>query len=132
MGGDARKEMRFSGRSSGSLVAAVLALDADVPELFERFVLLLDELNVRRGGWIGAYSGAIRAIVHGAASGKDFSAVNVGGTLSIGTTVFCPAPCLQEIVEYQSSFDLEQSVLASCYIPAVWEEVIWLPGVGPC
>ena len=111
--------MRYRGASSGSLVAAVLAMDADVVALFGRSVDLLDGINTRRLGWIGAYSATIGEIVRMAAEGKNLK--TAAGRLRIGTTVFTPLPTAHEIVTFGSAEALRQAVLASCYIPVVWE-----------
>merc|ERR1712154_518163 len=50
----------------------------------------------------------------------------------MGTTVLNLLPGHHEITKFDSFADLQQAVLASCFIPMVWEEVIWLPGIGPC
>lgn len=129
---DAKPGLCYRGVSSGSVVAAVLAVNADVPDLFERCLGLLDAINVRRWGWIGAYSATIREIVRRAASGKKVSLETAGGKLSVGTTVLSPWPCFHEVTAFESSFSLQQAVLASCFIPVVWEDSVWLQGVGPC
>lgn len=129
---DARQHFRFRGVSSGALVAAALALDTNLPALFEQCVGLLDTLNVRRWGWIGAYSCSIRELVKQAAQGKDIHTATAGGKLNIATTCFRPSPSLREITTFKNSSELEQAVLASCYIPVVWEDPIWLPDIGPC
>ncbi|CAK9108095.1 unnamed protein product [Durusdinium trenchii] len=119
----------FKGVSSGALVAALLAMGSNVPQLFEECLGLLATLNHRRGGWLGAYSTTIRQILRHATS----ASVSVEpGTLQVGVTAFDVAPQLKEIKDFQSAKDVEETVLASCYIPVVWEEPIWLKDLGPC
>jgi len=124
--------LRYSGVSSGALVASVCALGTDVVGLFERCVSLLDALNSRRCGWIGAYSRSIRAIVQRAAEGVDVGKATANSKLSVGTTAFDPLPYRHEISSFASQLELEEVVLASCYIPVVWEDPIWLRHIGPC
>jgi len=127
-----RPRLRFAGTSSGALVAAFLALDADICSLFPKCVELLDGINTRRCGWVGVYSRTIRELVRTAGAGRDVRTALAGARLRIKVTEFAPLPSARELVEFNSQHELEQSVLASCYIPVVWEEPIWLPGIGPC
>lgn len=127
-----QNQFRYHGISSGALVAAVLAVNADVPALFEKCMGLLDDLNIRRWGWIGAYSRTIRAIVQQAVRDRDVSEAFAPGKVRIGTTAFTPLPSLHEITSCETGTVLEQAILASCYIPVVWEDAIWLPDIGPC
>ena len=84
-------------------------------------------LNHRRGGWLGAYSTTIRQILRHATS----ASVSVEpGTLQVGVTAFDVAPQLKEIKDFQSAKDVEETVLASCYIPVVWEEMKGNEGEG--
>eukprot|EP00401_Gymnodinium_catenatum_P066869 CAMPEP_0117492074 /NCGR_PEP_ID=MMETSP0784-20121206/18395_1 /TAXON_ID=39447 /ORGANISM="" /LENGTH=355 /DNA_ID=CAMNT_0005286885 /DNA_START=70 /DNA_END=1137 /DNA_ORIENTATION=+ len=127
-----RPHLRFTGASSGALVAAVLALDADIMELFLKCLRLLGDLNTRRCGWIGAYSRTIRELVRAAAEVRDAAVPLRKECLRIRTTALGPLPFARDLTDFASQADLELAVLASCYIPVVWEEPIWLKGVGPC
>lgn len=127
--------LRYHGVSSGALVAVSMAMGKDLQALFEECVGLLGILNVRRGGWIGAYSRTIRQIVHSSASGKSNEEIHEAtaeGRVSLGVTVLDPLPTQHQITNCASSKELEDAVLASCYIPVVWEQTIWLKDLGLC
>eukprot|EP00927_Polykrikos_kofoidii_P051040 TRINITY_DN44855_c0_g1_i1.p1 TRINITY_DN44855_c0_g1~~TRINITY_DN44855_c0_g1_i1.p1 ORF type:complete len:354 (+),score=52.69 TRINITY_DN44855_c0_g1_i1:105-1166(+) len=130
---EVRPRLCFAGTSSGAIVAAFLALNADICDLFPKCAHLLGDINNRVGGWIGAYSKTIRQLIRKAGSDRDIQAALSGERLRVNITELNPLPQARELRNFASQRDLEQGVLASCYIPVVWEEPIWLSGgVGPC
>jgi len=129
-----RPRLRFLGTSSGALVAVALALDVDVPKLFERCLDDLDTLNARVGGWIGAYSVTISGIVEAMCrltpAPKAHERASEG--LQISVTALDPLPSRREITHFDSDSAVVNTLLASCYIPIVWEWPVWLPSLGLC
>jgi len=129
---DLKPNLRCSGVSSGSLVAAAATLHTDAAELFSKALPLFEASCERRGGWIGVYSRIIREVARMAASGKAVQEATSGGRLRIGVTALDPLPFFHEVTEYKSSLDIQEAILASCSVPIVFEQTIWLPGLGPC
>lgn len=129
-----RPRLKFHGVSSGALVSLALALDVDIPAVFEHCVQGLDALNARTGGWIGAYSATIRGIVEAMCSfgGGESAYKRASGQVDFGVTTFEPFPVRRQLGEFASNEALVRAVLATCYIPVVWEETVWLRGLGFC
>jgi len=128
----ARASFSYRGVSSGSLVAGAMALNADIAGLYEACLGMLAAINVRRWGWVGAYSQTIREVCVRAMEGKDVKQATAGEKLRLGTTLLSPLPSYHEVSAYETPLDLQQAVLASCFIPVVWEDPIWLRDLGPC
>lgn len=127
------KDLVFRGVSSGSLIAAALAMEVDIVALFETSVHWLDAINYRVGGWVGAYSETITGIVRDAcalAGGEQACERLPAGRLEIGATELAPLPRRLDFKAYTSNHELEVAILSSCYIPVVWERPIWMPGRG--